>query len=384
MRHYCTYFDIHFLARALVLLDSLKRHETDFIFYTLCLDDETFEMIQSLKDPHCVPIALKEIEAFDARLAVARINRTLIEYYFTLSPFLPLYLLQTFPEIQIVTYIDADCCFYASPQPIFDEMGDASVLLVEHGFTERQQHMLQFGRFNVGLLAFRNDPSGLSCLERWASQCAQWCYDRVEDGRFADQKYLDEWPFYYVCVHVLQQKGVNVAPWNIGNARLNYRRGTLLVDDVPLIMYHFHGLHFITNELYCPTHADHLKANVIRLLYVDYVGRIVDKIKAHGLNIRGYLRYNISKNNININPALSGKCFPVKLTPNTLNIQWRLFINRYNRIHAAQRIIDAYSNRNWPVFVKELIFSVVMYPHIILTGPLWNEMVRKAAKLMHW
>ena len=130
MRHYCTYFDINFLSRGLVLLESLKRHESDFILYALCLDDETYAVINRLNDPQFIPITLGEIEATDPRLPVARANRSRIEYFFTLSPFLPLRLLRTHPDIPLITYVDADCCFYSSPQSIFDEWANRSVLII--------------------------------------------------------------------------------------------------------------------------------------------------------------------------------------------------------------------------------------------------------------
>ena len=52
----------------------------------------------------------------------------------------------------------------------------------------------KYGKFNVGILGFRNDAEGLRCLRAWRAQCNAWCHDRIEDGKFADQKYLDTWP----------------------------------------------------------------------------------------------------------------------------------------------------------------------------------------------
>src|SRR5580704_3486074 len=49
MRHYCTYFDQNFLPFGLALHESLKRHESDFVLHTLCLDEPTFQFLSNLK-----------------------------------------------------------------------------------------------------------------------------------------------------------------------------------------------------------------------------------------------------------------------------------------------------------------------------------------------
>lgn len=291
MRRYCTYFDSNYLARAMVLLDSLKEHEGDFVLHALCLDDQAYEAVSRLQDPHCLPLSLAALESFDGRLPLARENRSLIEYYFTLSPFLPLYLLRTVPGISQITYIDADCCYYSSPQPIYDEMGDASILIIEHRFLKEQQHLSCFGRFNVGLLVFCNTSEGLACLERWGAQCAEWCYDRLEDEKFADQKYLDEWPGLYKNLHILRHPGVNLAPWNISNVSLVRRRNQLIVNDkYLLVMYHFHALRFISHNVYLPTgDQQHLTVQHIKLLYSEYAQKVYSKGDGR---VSGYIRYS--------------------------------------------------------------------------------------------
>src|SRR5205823_10040223 len=102
----------------------------------------------------------------------------------------------------------------------------------------------------VGLMAFRNDSFGRECLEWWRERCLEWCYDRLEGDRFADQKYLDDWPTRFERVVVLQHKGAGVAPWNAMNYQICLQNGRVIVDGQPLIFYHFHGLKIINRWLY--------------------------------------------------------------------------------------------------------------------------------------
>jgi len=69
-----------------------------------------------------------------------------------------------------------------------------------------------------------------------------WCYDKLEDDRFADQKYLDSWPENFNGVRVIQHKGANLAPWNVANYRITTQANTVMVDEQALLFFHFHGL----------------------------------------------------------------------------------------------------------------------------------------------
>jgi hypothetical protein len=70
-----------------------------------------------------------------------------------------------------------------------------------------------------------------------------WCRDDEAEGRFADQKYLDQFPERFAGVRISRHPGVNLAPWNLDNHTLSTGGdGSLLVDGRPLIFFHFHGL----------------------------------------------------------------------------------------------------------------------------------------------
>lgn len=50
----------------------------------------------------------------------------------------------------------------------------------------------------------------------WQERCLEWCFARVEDGKFGDQKYLDCWPNIFADeVHIVKQTEKTLAPWNV-------------------------------------------------------------------------------------------------------------------------------------------------------------------------
>jgi hypothetical protein len=273
MEYFCTYFDSHYLLRGLALYRSLEQHCPSFRLWVLCMDRSCYEALVQLKLPSVHLIALEEFEADDEKLLSAKKNRSLIEYYFTCSPSLPLFIFATFPEAERVTYLDADLFFFENPAPVFEEIADHSVAMIGHRFSPQLKHLESYGIYNVGWLSFKRDEHALACLHWWREQCIAWCYDRVEDGRFADQKYLDTWPSRFARVVVLRHKGANLAPWNISNYNIREQGGRVWVDEQPLIFFHFHGLKKVNAWLYGHNFALYgIKPSktILRSIYAPY------------------------------------------------------------------------------------------------------------------
>jgi hypothetical protein len=217
------------------------------------MDNAAYETLVQLNLPEIHPISIEEFEENDESLLSAKKTRSRIEYYFTCSPSLPLYILENWPEVDLVTYIDADLFFFSNPAPLFEELGEESIAIIGHRFPPHLRHMEEAGIYNVGWLSFRRDKSGLTCLRWWRERCIEWCYDRIEDDRFADQKYLDDWPSRFQNVVVLEHKGANLASWNLANYSLSCVNGNIvMVDNQPLIFFHFHSLKRINKWLYDP------------------------------------------------------------------------------------------------------------------------------------
>lgn len=282
MDHFCTYFNRNYLLRGLALYRSLKEHHVHpFTFWVLCFDEYTYQTLTALKQPNIRPIALQDFERGDTALLQAKQNRSTVEYYFTCSPSWPLYLFHHFPEIDAVTYLDADLFFFSELTPIYDALGSQSILIVAHRFPDYLKHLEMHGVYNVGYLTFRNDEFGQACLHQWREQCLEWCYDRPENGRFADQKYLDEWPNHFKQVVELQHKGANLAPWNWMNYTITAGHEGIFVDEQPLIFYHFQGLKIFRMWMYDPNlyAYGYMPSHVRNLLYKPYLKAIQDTLR---------------------------------------------------------------------------------------------------------
>src|SRR5262249_6382082 len=149
-------FDRNYLVKALALIESLNAQEPQgFQLLAVCLDEISRVMVEKLALPNTICIPLHRIESNDQDLLDVRPGRTLAEYYWTLTPTIILWILEHFPEIEILTYLDADLYFFSSPGPIFSELADNDVLIHEHRFAPLLSHLeKENGKYNVGLLCF--------------------------------------------------------------------------------------------------------------------------------------------------------------------------------------------------------------------------------------
>ena len=228
------------------MIRSLLQHCPQMKMYILCMDDQTKVILEQFQMPYVQCISLPEVESEE--LLHAKASRGIAEYCWTLSSSFTWYVMQNFPEIDFLTYVDADLLFYSDVQPIFDEIGDASIAIIEHRFTKRLKQREVNGRFCVEWNSFRRDDQGLACLKKWREQCIEWCYYRLEDGKFGDQKYLDTWPNDYSKCHIVMHAGAGIAPWNFDQYHFDQdSKGNITIEGEPLIFYHFHQFQILQN-----------------------------------------------------------------------------------------------------------------------------------------
>jgi len=247
-REYCTYINVHYVTRALALHASLREHGGDFHLRAVCFDEITFRVLEALDLPDLEPIPLAELEAADPDFAATRAERSDVEYLWTSTPCVVRWLIER-EGLQELTYLDADTCFFSSPEPFFDALGDGSVLLTPA--SSSPQHYSRglarrAGLYVVQFMTFRADERGLEALDWWRERCIEWCFAHHEDGRMGDQKYLDDWTERFRGVRNLAHPGV-LGPWNIESRRVEHGPDGITVDGEPLVFFHFMGLRTFTD-----------------------------------------------------------------------------------------------------------------------------------------
>ena len=271
MYNYCTLFDSNYLTRGLAMYESLKKHSDSFHLYIFTFDDKSYNLLKKLDLEYMTVISLNEFE--DEELLNVKDDRSAGEYCWTCTPSIIKYSIEKY-NLDACTYLDADLYFFSNPSVLIKEMGNKSVLITEHRYTTEYDQSESSGIYCVQFMTFKNDENGMKVLNWWRDACNDWCYARHEDGKFGDQKYLDDWTARFDSIHELQNLGGGVAPWNV-------QQYDLSDDDFKLIFYHFHNYKMLENNK-IELGAYKLDNNDINILYKPYtkhLNNITNKLK---------------------------------------------------------------------------------------------------------
>ncbi|RZL19898.1 MAG: glycosyl transferase [Pedobacter sp.] len=219
-------------------------------------------------------ISLKKFE--NERLLEAKKDRTAGEYCWTCASSSIKYCIETY-HLDHCTYVDADLLFFKDPKVLIDEMGEKEVLITEHRFSPRYAQSAINGKYCVQFMTFRNTWGGMVVLNWWVDACLTWCYNRIEDGKFGDQKYLDDWTTRFSTIHVLQHLGGGVAPWNVQQYDFSTMGTKVLGTSIAthekfdLVFYHYHGFHYTKNDSYSLSNESYqLERNHVKYIYRAY------------------------------------------------------------------------------------------------------------------
>jgi len=258
------------------MYNSLEEQCADFHLYIFAFDTHCYDVLCKLNLANATIVSLPEFENKD--LLAVKGDRTAAEYCWTCSSSTIKYCLETY-SLDHCTYIDADLLFFSDPTVLYNEMGEKSVLITEHRYTPCYDQSATSGIYCVQYMTFKNNPEGMQVLNWWIDACLDWCFNRMEDNKFGDQKYLDDWKTRFDCVHVSSHLGAGVAPWNVQQYSFKtnskkYAEGTELESGnrFKLVFYHYHGFKYSLNNSYklCPEEYQ-LASNPIKFIYRPYV-----------------------------------------------------------------------------------------------------------------
>jgi len=294
--NFCTFFDRNYLYKGLALYYSLLEHCSEFNLWIVCFDDISFSVLQKMNLKNVKLISMEEFE--DEELLSIKDTRSATEYCWTCTPSVSLYILNKERSLDHIAYLDADLFFYNDPAPIFKEFEGKSILITEHRYAKNVKHYAKkYGKYNVQFMVFRNNRSGLECLKWWRDRCLEWCYAKQSDGKFGDQKYLDDWTTRFEGVHVLKHLGGGLAPWNISDYEISNTNNKIYINEDLLIFYHFHSFKIINNKKFDIVGGYNLKKEYIFNIYMPYIKTIKQIIDiVH--DIDSNFNYGYHKNNL--------------------------------------------------------------------------------------
>ena len=282
VEHFVTLFDNNYLPLGLALHHSLMTQGQPFHLWIVCIDERVEQHLLQLSLPYVSLIGLHEVE--DARLLAVKPSRNRAEYCWTLTPFTPEFVFKRDAQIERVTYLDADLFFFDTPKLLLDEFkhSDKDVLITEHAYDPRHDKSRKSGRFCVQFISFRRTEGAMKVMHWWQERCLEWCYEKAEDGKLGDQKYLDQWPILFDSeVHILRQKEKTLAPWNV--RYFEQQSGGRVMP----VFYHFHGFKIISSDK-ALLYSGYSVGNAVESIYRPYLSCLSGKLtllRQHGIQM---------------------------------------------------------------------------------------------------
>lgn len=275
MNLYCTIFDLNYLSRALALHASLVSASSRACLAFVCIDDRAADLLSELNLERAIVVRHDDF-ATDALVRTRQV-RSRGEYCWSSKPVAMLYLMARFSDSDWVIYVDTDMMFFSDPDSVLP--GNAAhYLLTPHRFHKAYIcYAKDAGLHNAGYVAARNSVEGRQVIQWWQDRCLENCSSIPTATTYADQKYLDKVLSLFPCGESSSHIGLNAAPWNIGNYRLSMVGSRLLLDNQPLILYHFQGLQTFddgTASLYIGN--ERLARPLKQFIYAPYMERLAE------------------------------------------------------------------------------------------------------------
>lgn len=272
MMNFCTLFDSNYISKGIALYLSIERHTEDFTLYVMAMDRKCQEMLNAIGFEHVVVDCIVDID--DPALATAKGNRSRAEFCWTCGSYVTDWVLHHY-VLSDITYLDSDLMFFNSPQVVFREFErkKASVGLAPHFM----KYPL-FGKYCVQYVYFKNDADGTGCLCWWRDECLKWCYSRVEDGKYGDQKYLDYFAdkFNHVCE--TENRGVGIAYWNMNDNSYQDGYTSYKGQRWPTVFFHYSGINVqVKDGVMTFRHTMYL-TDVIRKTFIEPYAELMKEV----------------------------------------------------------------------------------------------------------
>ena len=282
-----TIVSANYIAFAATLMQSVRKHHPDIARFIVLSD--------ALHDFGDLDLAATIIgcEHLDIEmLSNMQLWYSVIEFNTAVKPFTFRHMFEA-RNFEQVIYLDPDIQLYAPLEEVFSALKHHSLVLTPHMTYPLQDNkhpsdlsIMKSGVYNLGFAAIKNDPAGCRLVSWWCDRLFAHCRVDIPGNLFTDQRWMDLAPAFVPRTFLLHHHSYNVAYWNIVHRAVTQTAdGEWLVDDLPLVFYHFSGIKPEDPTVFSK-HQDRFS-----IATLGPVAKLCDEYRARVL-ANGWLTYN--------------------------------------------------------------------------------------------
>ncbi|MDG2336229.1 MAG: glycosyltransferase [Myxococcota bacterium] len=241
----CTVVSANYLARARVLMNSLRTHHPDWVQHVLIVDE-----IGDRFDPAGERFSVSEVGDLPFESPRELFFRyDILELNTAVKPFFFRWLFEEYTADRVI-YLDPDIEVYAPLAEVEGALDAGALMCLTPHLTgvndddgkPSDLDILVAGSYNLGFLALGRHPNLYPFLDWWWGKLEFECLVDFQRGLFVDQKWMDLAPGIFGDAHIIRDPGYNVAYWNLPHRNISTQGEDYFVNENPLVFFHFSGL----------------------------------------------------------------------------------------------------------------------------------------------
>ena len=220
------------------------------------------------------------------------------------------YLISKNDNLSTIIYFDPDIKIFNLLDSIEKELETNDILLTPHilhpiGVDQlfpSENLFLNYGIYNLGFIALNaKNNNSIDLLNWWEDKTMKMGYNRVCEGLFVDQLWINLVPIFFDKVKVMKEYGFNVAPWNLHerNEIKKINNQYYMKDKSKLVFFHFSAYDFKNTKLLSKHYNRYLQINLTQEVFEIYSQYHQSLIKNNIENLSKVKCFLIKKPKIN-------------------------------------------------------------------------------------
>lgn len=200
----------NYLAQAKILGDSLLEKNSSYKFVIGLCDELSDDIDYSFFDNiEIIPVSQINIYCFDEIIK----KYDIIELNTSIKPSFFKYLINKYENLDTIIYFDPDIQIFNKLILLEKYLEEDDILLTPHilnpipvdDFQPSEKLFLNYGIYNLGFLALNpKSKNSTDLLDWWEDKTLKIGFNRVSEGLFVDQLWINLAPIFFNNVMILQ------------------------------------------------------------------------------------------------------------------------------------------------------------------------------------